>query len=82
MGKQGGGVSRYARGAGIMCGNPLFRDYLTATTGRPVADANAAAAEVRNACGVLSRRELDGNIEAGREYLALVERFNAWLGVR
>lgn len=75
-------MSRYARGAGIMCGNPLFRDFLTATTGRPVGDADAAAAEVRNACGVLSRRELDGNLEAGREYLALVERFNDWLGSR
>jgi hypothetical protein len=64
----------------MLCNNPLFRDYLTHTTGRMVPDANAAAAEVRNACGVLSRRELDGNEQAGREYLALVERFNGWLG--
>lgn len=75
-------MSRCARGAAMLCNNPLFRDYLTATTGRMVPDANAAAAEVRLACGVLSRRELDGNEQAGREYLALVERFNDWLGAR
>jgi hypothetical protein len=75
-------VSRYAKGAAMLCNNPLFRDYLTATTGRIVPDAATAAAEVRLACGVLSRRELDGNEQAGREYLALVERFNDWLGAR
>lgn len=75
-------MSRYARGAAMLCNNPLFRDYLTATTGRAVPDAATAAAEVRLACGVLSRRELDGNEQAGREYLVLVERFNDWLGAR
>ncbi len=48
----------------MLCNNPLFRDYLTATTGRIVPDAATAAAEVRLACGVLSRRELDGNEQA------------------
>lgn len=75
-------MSRYARGAAILGANPLFREFITATTGRLVPDEKAAAAELRNACGVLSRRELDGNELAGREYLALVERFNDWLGDR
>ncbi len=73
---------RYCRGAAMLCNNPLFREFLTVETGRPVPDAGAAAAEIRNECQVLSRRELDGNQEAGRAYLALVERFNDWLGAR
>ncbi|QDP46791.1 MAG: hypothetical protein Tp170SUR00d2C46354221_25 [Prokaryotic dsDNA virus sp.] len=73
-------MSRYAKGAAMLCNNPLFRDYLTATTGRAVPDAATAAAEVRLACGVLSRRELDGNLDAGRAYLALVSDFNRWVG--
>lgn len=78
------GVSRssYARGAGMLCRNPLLREYFTETTGRQVGDAEAAAQELRLACGVESRRELDQDIEAGRRYLALVERFNDWLGTR
>lgn len=74
--------SSYARGAGMLCRNPLLREYFTETTGRQVADAEAAAKELRLVCGVESRRELDSNLEAGRRYLDLVERFNDWLGVR
>lgn len=73
---------RYSKGAAILGSNPLFREFITATTGRAVPDDKAAAAEVREACGVLSRRELDTNVEAGRAYLQLVERFNTWLGER
>lgn len=73
---------RYSKGAAILGANPLFREFVTATTGRPVPDASAAAAEVREACGVLSRRELDTNADAGRAYLQLVARFNDWLGAR
>ncbi len=69
----------YKRGAAILCSKPSFRDFLTATTGRPVSDAEAAAKEVRLACGVMSRRELDSNPEAVARYLALLERFNEWL---
>lgn len=73
---------RYARGAAILGANPLFREFITATTGRPVPDEKAAAAEVRLACSVMSRKTLDSDVTAGREYLALVERFNDWLGER
>ncbi len=69
----------YKMGAAMLCQNPLFRDFLTKTTGRPVDDAEAAAKEVRLVCDVLSRRELDTNPEAGEKYRALVARFNEWL---
>lgn len=75
-------MSRYARGAAIMGSNPLFWEFLTQTTGRRVCDSFTAAAEVRLACSVMSRRALDTNLEASRAYLALVERFNEWLGAR
>lgn len=72
----------YSRGAAILGTNPLFREFLTDITGRAVPDTDAAAAEIRNECGILSRRELDTSLEAGRAYLALVERFNDWVGRR
>lgn len=73
---------RYSKASAILGSKPLFREFLTVTTGRAVLDEKSAAAEVRNACGVLSRRELDADVEAGRTYLMIVERFNHWLGVR
>ena len=69
----------YKVGSAILCRNPLFRDFLTAKTGRPVGDAEAAAKEVRLACDVVSRRELDATPEAGEKYRALVKAFNEWL---
>lgn len=63
----------------MLCGRPAFRDFLTAITGRAVGDANAAAKEVRLACDVLSRRELDTCPQAADKYRALVARFNAWV---
>lgn len=73
---------RYSKAAAIIGTKPLFREFLTFTTKRPVPDEKAAAAELRNVCEVMSRRELDTNIEAGRIYLYVIERFNHWLGVR
>jgi hypothetical protein len=75
-------VTRYSRGAAMLGQNPLFREFLTSTTGRPVPDADTAAAETRLACGVVSRKALDTDVDAGRRYLDLVERFNDWLGAR
>lgn len=69
----------YKVGAAMLCRLPAFRDFLTETTGRPVTDADAAAKEVRLACDVMSRRELDTCPKAAEKYRALVARFNEWL---
>ena len=73
------GSPSYAKGAAMLCDRPAFRDFLTSMTGRAVGDANAAAKEVRLACDVLSRRELNTSPQAAEKYRALVARFNSWL---
>lgn len=61
-----------------MCSRPAFRDFLAAKAQRPVPDAGAAACELREMTGVLSRREFDTRSEAADRYGALVAEFNAW----
>lgn len=72
-------MGSYAKGAAMLCGRSSFRDFLTVMTGRAVSDASAAAKELRLACEVLSRRELDTNPDAATRYRALVAGFNQWL---
>lgn len=67
-------------GAAKLCRNPIFRDFLTDITGRVVADAEAAAKEVRAACEVLSRREFETVPAAAQRWRELVGRFNRWGG--
>lgn len=67
-------------GAAKLCRNPEFREFLTSISGRAVADAEAAAKEVRAACDVMSRREFEKVPAAAQRWRELVGRFNRWGG--
>ncbi len=63
--------------AGIVCADPVFWRFLRQEqlgTG-PVADENAAAAEVRRLCGVKSRAELTTDPKAHARWQALLRTF-------
>lgn len=71
-------MSRYTWGSALLCKHPSFQRFLQARCDERVASPAAAAQQVRRACGVASRRELDTNPAAGDAWRQLVSEFNAW----
>lgn len=64
--------------AGILCGEASFVAFVAEKTGWKTANANDAAEYIRANCAVVSRRDLDGNPEAGKKFLDLVASYEAW----
>lgn len=62
-----------AQQAAMRCGEARFQKFLK------VEDADQAAAAVRRACNVESRKELDAVAEAGNAWRKLDAEFAAWL---
>ncbi len=70
---------RYSRGAARVCGQSVFRDYVTYKLGRRVDDDVSAARAMRELCGVESRSEFDNCRAARDRYLAMLADLNHWL---
>lgn len=71
-----------AQQAGILCGEVAFRRWLAETgnyEGIAVLDLDMAAGELRERCGVLSRRELDTQETAGKRFRDLRADYKLWL---
>ncbi|WP_133241041.1 hypothetical protein [Kushneria phyllosphaerae] len=81
--KRGGGA---ARAAGILCRDPMFGLYLDQRArskfGADVADGTHNEQDARDwicrACGVESRREIDGSPQARATLRTISDRFSAW----
>lgn len=74
-----------AEQAGVRCGDPLFRQFLShGISGKfprlieHVETAEDAARAVRRICGIESRSELNGNPEAAGRWYRLERAFRAW----
>lgn len=81
--KRGGGA---ARAAGMLCRDPMFGIYLDQRArtkfGAPVPDGTHNEQDARDwicrACGVESRREIDGSPQARSMLRTISDRFSAW----
>ena len=69
-----------ARGAGILCGNPDFRAFLSDALNDTIDTPQKAAEAVRCICQVKSRAELNHNREAATIWRNLVTEFNRLKG--
>jgi hypothetical protein len=69
---------RNAQMAGILCGNPVFRKFLSERSGKDVPDPDAAAAVVRLACAVKSRADLDTDKHGSQLWRDLKADFEGW----
>ncbi|MEO9231530.1 MAG: hypothetical protein ABI216_21630 [Devosia sp.] len=67
-----------AQKAGILCGDPVFRKYLSERSGKDVTDAEAAAVVVRFACSVKSRADLDSDKHGAELWRDLKAEYEAW----
>jgi hypothetical protein len=68
-----------AQMAGILCNEGGFRTYLAERSGKPVPDADAAAAIVRFACSVKSRADLDTDKHGAQLWRDLKADYEMWL---
>lgn len=71
-----------AQKAAILTGEAPFRRFLAETggfAGIAVLDADMAAEEVRARCKVVSRRELDSDLEAAKRWHDLNADYRLWL---
>lgn len=66
-----------AQMAGILCGERLFRTFLT-DIGLPAFETEAAAAVVREYCDVESRSEILPGTPAGDKWEQLLAKFEMW----
>lgn len=73
-------MSTMARGAALIGQKHQFQQFLSDYVGAPVSDQKQAALWIRRLCNVQSRRELDSNPLAGKQYGHLIKQFNHWLG--
>lgn len=67
------------KGSARLCKMPIFWRFLCVQSGDQILDEEAAAAYVRDYCGVTSRAELATNGQAANRFGALVKKFNAFL---
>lgn len=65
-----------AKGAGIMCGKPAFRTFLSEALNETIDTPEKAAEAVRCICQVKSRAELNRNREAAKIWHSLIAEFN------
>lgn len=68
--------------AGILSNDVTFQRFAATRSGFPEGQfcAGAAAEYIRQVCKVESRRELDRNPEAARQFARLRTTFDAWAG--
>lgn len=64
--------------AGMMCADPQFRSFITATYGEPCHNKDQAAEWVRQACNVASRSLLDTDETAARTFRNILAAFDDW----
>lgn len=71
-----------AQRAGILCNDPDFQRFAAIRSGLPGQQfsASAAAEYLRNVCGIASRKSLDTDPVAQRQFDALRTDFDAWAG--
>lgn len=70
---------KLAQRAGILCSEGGFRRFLADRAGRPhIMSHDEAKAEIYRICGVSSRAHLDHDESAGKEFLSLVQEYEAW----
>lgn len=74
--------SLLARGAALIGQKHQFQLFLSDYVGSHVTNQQQAALWIRRLCNVRSRRELDSNPLAGKQYGHLIKQFNHWLGER
>lgn len=73
-----GEAKNYAAEAAIKCGEPAFRRFLAAVHGLAHDSDEAAAACLRAALGVQSRKALNTDPEAATRWRALRRAFESW----
>lgn len=66
----------YVRGAAMYCQNNMFWQFLTHKTGKQISCAEDASKELRELCGIASRKELAKNYRARSMYVQLINEFN------
>lgn len=66
----------YVRGAALYCQNTRFWSFLSKKTGKPVTNSSEASVQLRELCGILSRKELAKNYAARSMYVQLINEFN------
>ena len=66
-------AGKLAQRAGILCSEGAFRRFMRATT------EDEAAAQLRQHCGVASRREFDTDPRAARVFNDLVIEYENWM---
>lgn len=64
--------------AGMMCNEPSFRQFITATYGEACPTAEDAAVWLRESCGVESRSYLDSNPAAAEIFQNIIREFDEW----
>jgi hypothetical protein len=67
-----------AQQAGLLCGDPLFQQFLFQRCNITKPDKDEAAAAVREICGVKSRSEIGSLGAAGAKWRDLVADFRVW----
>lgn len=67
-----------AQQAGLLCGDPLFQQFLFEMHGCPEKTSSDAAEHVRIHCGVASRREINNEDRSGRLWRDLVADFRVF----
>lgn len=66
----------YVRGAALYCQNTRFWCFLSKKTGKPVTNSSEASVQLRELCGIFSRKELAKNYAARSMYVQLINEFN------
>lgn len=68
-----------AQRAAILCGDPVYRKFLSERYENfDVTNSNAAAKITRDLCGVESRADIDADPEAAKRWDAILGSFLAW----
>lgn len=69
--------NNYVQKAGMLCRNPSFQDFIAEKVGHEVDEA-LAAETICIQCGISSRSELNGNVEAQKKFRAILLDFENW----
>jgi hypothetical protein len=68
----------YATQAALRGDDPIYRAFLRETCGKAAGDADEAAEDIRDLCGVESRRDIRPETDAEKSWLELERLFTAW----
>lgn len=76
-------MSSYIQGAARHCHSKNFQLFLSAKTNADVTNPETAAAQLRDLCGIQSRRELGHNPRARSVYVSLLNEYSSFMrGIR